>query len=105
HGREALRVCLDPIRRITRTRVLPRCKPDQHEPHISLSCLVDLVVNERKIKFALFSLDQFPAYGAYHRVEVKSGEFVPYRSHVLDVRSARVMQFTGERDERLVVDE
>ncbi len=88
HGREAFWVCLDPVRRIARARVLPSCEPDQNEPHISLSCLVDLVVNEREIKLALFWLHQFPANGADHCIEVKSGELVPYRSHVLDARRA-----------------
>src|SRR3954447_15812742 len=73
HGRKALWVCLDPVRRIARTRVLPSCEPDQHEPHISMSCLIDLVVNEREIKLALCRLNQFPTSGANYRVEVKSG--------------------------------
>ena len=94
HGRKAPWVCPDPLRRIARTRVLPSCEPDQHEPHISLSRLIDLVVNEREIKLALLWLHQFTANGADHRVEVQSGKLVPYRSHVLDARRARVMQFT-----------
>src|SRR5690349_413537 len=53
HGRKTLWVCPDPVRRIARTRVLPSCEPDQHETHIPLSCLIDLIVNERKIELAL----------------------------------------------------
>src|SRR4051794_2994016 len=53
HGWKALRVCPDPVRSIARTRVLPSCEPDQHETHTSLSCLIDLVVNEREVKLAL----------------------------------------------------
>ena len=94
-----------PIGRIGRFTVLPASEPQDDQSHVIVPGIVNQAINEREIELAFLGLRQIPGHDRQHRIEVHAGEPGPDRPHILPAGSAGIVQFAGEGQKRLVVDD
>jgi hypothetical protein len=104
HAREAAAVGLDPERRVACPGVLPGREPQQHQPLVVRSGLLEQRVDEGEIEPTLDRLDLLPRDRHQQRVGADPFDRRPHLlEHARIVR--RVVRLRAEDQERLAIDD
>jgi hypothetical protein len=100
---KAAGILLDPDRRVAGHAVFPRSEPEKDDAQMVVAGLIEQTVDERKVVLPFCRLDEFPAEGSDHGVEVHRSEPGPEGLQVVQARRRGVVQFATEDEERLPV--
>ena len=101
--REAGKVLLDPVRRVTRCAVLPTAEPEDDEAQMILPRLCDHAIERGVVELALFRLELRPGDGDQRGVQVAGDNLGPDRLQLLKAGGRVVGKLARGNQERLAV--
>ena len=104
-AREALEILLEPVGRVAGRTVLPGGEPQKHEVQVVTPRIPDDAIRHSEVELAFLGFDLGPGNARQDGVEFGVDKPGPERRHVLAAGGAVVAQFSGQRQERLAVDD
>ena len=104
-AREALEILLHPVGRVAGETVLPACEPQEHQMQVVAPRIPDDAVQHAEVELPFLRFDLVPGNARQDGVEFGLDEPGPYRLHVLEAGGAAVVQFPGQSQERLAIDD
>jgi hypothetical protein len=103
-ARKTFEILLHPVGRVTREAVLPAGEPQERKMQIVLARAANNPVQHGEIELPFLGFDLRPGNRRKHSVQLGLNEFRPYRLHVIETAGTIVVQFPGQDEKRLAVD-